>query len=261
LRLRLVASALGDRVDSTDFKDFLYGAYADLPGKPYEVYVLGLRRQGKGRLALNNDQDVSAATLGQRLTFNIRDRAFFIEEFAYQAGAVGVGSNRQRLSTFAGTADLGAYWHAGRFAAGTVRAVYLLASGDTDGTDRQWNSVVSYYHNSAQFLGFVGVFPQVRNIQKLGATLTARTLVARRPLNLKVDALWFHRWDTDDRLYPVVDHGAQRYLGHELDAQLSYEPLPAVLLQLGYGVFTPADAYVADHPSLYRAFLATQLSI
>lgn len=261
LRLRVLGASLGDRVDSTDFKDFIYGASADFPGKPYEIYALGLRRQGKGRLALKNDQDVSAVTLGQRLGFNIKDIGFVSEEFAYQAGAIGVGSDQQRLSSFLGTADAGAFWRAGHRVAGTLRGVYLLASGDRDGGDREWNGVVPYYHNNSQFLGFVGVFPQIRNIQKMGASLTARTNLGTLPVNLKVDALWFHRWDTDDRLYPVVDRGAERYLGREVDVQLSFEPIPTVLLQWGYGIFSPGDAFVDDHPGLYRAFAMAQFSI
>jgi hypothetical protein len=107
----------------------------------------------------------------------------------------------------------------------------------------------------------VGVFPQVRNIQKVGATFTAKSYIKKRPLNLKVDALWFHRWDTDDRSYPVVDRGAERYLGHEVDFQLSFEPIPIMLLQAGYGIFEPATAYLANQPGLYRAFLAMTVGI
>lgn len=140
-----------------------------------------------------------------------------------------------------------------------MKAVYLRASGDRTPGSNFWR-VSSTAPDSHRFLGLVNAFPQLRNIERVGASSVLRRTVLGWPTVATIDYSFFRRVETADMVYPVVVSSADRVLGHEVDFGVSVEALSTVAVQAGLGILYSGSAF-SDMPAhAYLGHFSAQVS-
>lgn len=238
VRIRGFATSLGDRVSSLEFEDFMAGLYADFSKIPLDLYGLMIQRDG-ARSYTPTNISTTHGVFGERLALGPWGPFFVNEEAAYESGRLNIGNDEKKLSSYLAYADAGLAWK-GRLA-GSIRGVYLRASGDDDATDKEHHGFIPVFPDSHRFLGLINAFPEMRNIERYGASLNFRLSARGRPLTVQMDYSRFQRVTTEETA-PPVKNPAQKALGDEYDVQLGIEPHPRLFLQLGAGYLSPNEA-------------------
>ena len=259
VRVRAFGAALGDRVDSTELEDYVAGSYVDFSKIPVDLYGMWVKRRG-ARLAANSlNTNTSHAIIGERLGLGPWNSFFLNEEFAYQFGEIGVAGADRGLSAYLAYLDGGVMWSAGRVS-GYAKAVYLRASGDKNPNDNDHQSFMPLAPDTHRFLGLINVFPQMRNIERIGASVAARTEILNLPFTAQVDYSRFNRLSLVETLQPVRNASA-RFLGQEYDLQLGFEPHPKTFIQLGTGYFIPGEAITVSEDNGFFAYVMAQYQL
>lgn len=253
VRIRAFGASLGDRVDSTQLEDFMLGTYADFSAVPLDLYAIMTKRRGS-RLYAPSNISTTNGTIGQRLELAPWWAFFINEEAAYQFGHVSVGNEPKDLSAHLVYLDAGLAWK-GELA-GSVRAVYLRASGDSNNRDGEHTGFVPMFTDSHRFLGLINAFPEMRNIERIGASVNFRLASSGKPLTLQLDYSRFQRV-VESEVASTIVNTDERELGDEIDLQLGYEPHPKVFLQLGGGYLKPGAALNTSRHGTF-AFVMTQ---
>ena len=225
-----------------------------------DIYSLHTKRRGASLFADPKNIYGFVHILGQRIRLNILEPFFFNEEFAYQFGSQSLNNTPHAVSAYILNLDFGTVTKIYNSAL-IVRAMYFIASGDSNPNDNIQGGFVSPFHNSQQFTGFSGLFTQLRNIEKLGAGISFKSSILKKPFSLSSEVFHLNRFQWKDTNYPIVPNYASRDLGLEWDNQFAWEPMQQLQLQAGLAWLNPGAAYQPLTHHIYRAFLLAQVRL
>lgn len=247
-RVRLFGALLPDRGDEYAAKDWFAGAQVDLSGAPVSLYGFWVKREGVSDPFSTINEQSRHALIGARSDGIIHGPFFESVEVAYERGTIGSGNLQTKdLSAWLAKADLGISWRLGAID-GSIKAVFLQASGSSNSDDGTVTSFVPLEPDSHRFLGLVNAFPQLSDIRRLGGSVVGRQRFGAHYLNSQIDYSNFTR----------VSGGGGSVLGNEVDVQLGYEPITGFNVNGGLGWLVPGSAFSADQPSAYLVFVSAQ---
>ncbi len=234
-RLHTLFSLLSDR-DEASRKDLFAGFIYNRADFPIEFYLLGIHREGQPSLLDPVQSKSNYAVFGLKGVQPIWGPVFTTYEVAAEA-LEAWASTTEKVSSNESFVhlQLGSKWTLGGVQ-GSIRGVFLGAT----------SRFFQLFPDSHRFLGLVNQFTQIRNIRRMGASLTSQFVVGSLPVQIDVDYSNFQRGLISETAYPIVVDNSAAALGIEWDARISIEPRQDLFLALAGGIFSPGAAYGAS---------------